>query len=162
MTGNGRLVRLKALTMAVVFDINRDRKPYRTQDGYVCAMIYTDGHWKEFCLLVGREDLAKDPRFQGMANRLKNVEQYYGTLAEICATRTNAEWVALLKDSNVPHGPVNTLEFPAALTGVEARIIALGGKWFPTGAHKVGAAFGCLHRRNRGILVENTRDADRR
>jgi len=41
-------------------------------------------------------------------------------------------------------GPVNTLEFSAALTGVEARIIALVGKWFPTGAHKVGAAFGCL------------------
>ena len=41
-------------------------------------------------------------------------------------------------------GPVNTLEFPPALTGVEARIIALVGKWFPTGAHKVGAAFGCL------------------
>ena len=41
-------------------------------------------------------------------------------------------------------GPVNTLEFPAALTGMEARIIGLVGKWFPTGAHKVGAAFGCL------------------
>ena len=41
-------------------------------------------------------------------------------------------------------GPVNTLEFPPALTGVKARIIALAGKWFPTGAHKVGAAFGCL------------------
>jgi cysteine synthase len=41
-------------------------------------------------------------------------------------------------------GPVNALEFPPALTGVEARILALVGKWFPTGAHKVGAAFGCL------------------
>jgi cysteine synthase A len=41
-------------------------------------------------------------------------------------------------------GPVNYLEFPPALTGVEARVIALVGKWFPTGAHKVGAAFGCL------------------
>jgi cysteine synthase A len=39
---------------------------------------------------------------------------------------------------------VNYLEFPRAITGVEARIIALVGKWFPTGAHKVGAAFGCL------------------
>ena len=39
---------------------------------------------------------------------------------------------------------VNYLEFPKELTGVEARIIALVGKWFPTGAHKVGAAFGCL------------------
>jgi len=41
-------------------------------------------------------------------------------------------------------GGVNTFELPPALTGVDARIIALVGKWFPTGAHKVGAAFGCL------------------
>ncbi len=38
----------------------------------------------------------------------------------------------------------NWLEFPPELTGVQARIIGLVGKWFPTGAHKVGAAFGCL------------------
>jgi cysteine synthase len=38
----------------------------------------------------------------------------------------------------------NWIEFPTALTGVEARIVGLVGKWFPTGAHKVGAAFGCL------------------
>lgn len=41
-------------------------------------------------------------------------------------------------------GPVPFLEFPKALTGIEARIVAPVGKWFPTGAHKVGAAFGCL------------------
>jgi len=41
-------------------------------------------------------------------------------------------------------GGVNYLEFPPELTGVGARIITLVGKWFPTGAHKVGAAFGCL------------------
>jgi len=41
-------------------------------------------------------------------------------------------------------GSVNTIEFPSSLTGTPARIIALVGKWFPTGAHKVGAAFGCL------------------
>ena len=39
---------------------------------------------------------------------------------------------------------MNYLEFPKELTGVDARVIALVGKWFPTGAHKVGAAFGCL------------------
>jgi cysteine synthase A len=41
-------------------------------------------------------------------------------------------------------GGVNYLELPKALTGTEARIVVLVGKWFPTGAHKVGAAFGCL------------------
>jgi len=39
---------------------------------------------------------------------------------------------------------VNYMEFPPSLTGTEARIIVLVGKWFPTGSHKVGAAFGCL------------------
>jgi cysteine synthase A len=52
------------------------------------------------------------------------------------------------KNEPVPHGGgfdgVNFIEFPSSLTGVKARIVALVGKWFPTGAHKVGAAFGCL------------------
>ena len=39
---------------------------------------------------------------------------------------------------------VNYLELPPSLTGVPARIIVLVGRWFPTGSHKVGAAFGCL------------------
>jgi len=38
----------------------------------------------------------------------------------------------------------NFLELPKALTGIDARIIVMLGKWFPTGAHKVGAAYGCL------------------
>ena len=41
-------------------------------------------------------------------------------------------------------GGVNYVEIPSSLSGVRARIIALVGKLFPTGAHKVGAAFGCL------------------
>jgi cysteine synthase len=39
---------------------------------------------------------------------------------------------------------VNIMEIPSALSGVDARIVALVGKWFPTGSHKVGATFGCL------------------
>jgi cysteine synthase A len=41
-------------------------------------------------------------------------------------------------------GGVNYFEIPPEISGVSARIIVLEGKWFPTGAHKVGAAFGCL------------------
>ncbi|MEX0613418.1 MAG: pyridoxal-phosphate dependent enzyme [Pirellulales bacterium] len=52
------------------------------------------------------------------------------------------------KNEPVEHGGLynegNWIEFPPALTGVETRIIGLVGKFFPTGAHKVGAAFGCL------------------
>jgi len=48
------------------------------------------------------------------------------------------------KASGGKYGSVNYLELPKELTGVDARIVVLLGKWFPTGAHKVGAAFGCL------------------
>ena len=39
---------------------------------------------------------------------------------------------------------VNYIEIPEAISGVKAKVIAISGKYFPTGAHKVGAAFGCL------------------
>jgi cysteine synthase len=48
------------------------------------------------------------------------------------------------KSSGGQFGGVNVLELPSSLTGVPARIVAIVGKWFPTGAHKVGAAFSCL------------------
>ncbi len=53
-------------------------------------------------------------------------------------------WKNEPKASGGGFGGVNWLELPPSLTGVPARIIVLVGKWFPTGAHKVGAAFGCL------------------
>jgi crotonobetainyl-CoA:carnitine CoA-transferase CaiB-like acyl-CoA transferase len=90
--------------------LNKERRPYPSKDGYFALLPYNDGHWQEFCKLIGREDILADPRFKGLANRLANIETVYATLAEVCATRTNAEWTALLADSNVPHGPVQSLE----------------------------------------------------
>ena len=55
------------------------------------------------------------------------------------------------------YGGVNYVEIPQQITGVKAHIIGLVGKYFPTGAHKVGAAFGCLVPR----LVSGEFDPDR-
>lgn len=53
-------------------------------------------------------------------------------------------WKNEPKDKGGLYGNVNYIELPKTLTGVDARIVLLIGKWFPTGAHKVGAAYGCL------------------
>jgi cysteine synthase len=53
-------------------------------------------------------------------------------------------WKNEPKESGGLYGSPNFFELPKALTGVEARIICMVGKFFPTGCHKVGAAFGCL------------------
>ena len=48
------------------------------------------------------------------------------------------------KEKGGMFGKPNFLVLPKELTGVDAKIICLIGKWFPTGCHKVGASFGCL------------------
>ncbi|BBB48958.1 pyridoxal-phosphate dependent enzyme [Pelolinea submarina] len=53
-------------------------------------------------------------------------------------------WKNEPKEKGGQFNGVNYMELPKSLTGVDARIIVLIGKWFPTGAHKVGASFGCL------------------
>ena len=53
-------------------------------------------------------------------------------------------WKNEPKETGGLYGDVNFIELPPELTGVKARIVVLIGKYFPTGAHKVGAAYGCL------------------
>ena len=48
------------------------------------------------------------------------------------------------KDSGGGFGGVNFIEIPREITGTKARILALAGKWFPCGVHKVGATYACL------------------
>ena len=66
-------------------------------------------------------------------------------------------WKNEAKESGGLFGSPNYIEFPPELTGVPCRIVALVGKWFPTGCHKVGASFGCLVPE----LVTGHFDADR-
>jgi len=89
--------------------LNSARGPYRTKDGYFALLPYTDANWRELCRLIGRSEMLSDPRFGSVTARLANIELIYATLAEICLTRTNAEWTALLNDSNIPHGSVKSL-----------------------------------------------------
>lgn len=53
-------------------------------------------------------------------------------------------WKNEQKDSGGQYGGVNHIVLPPELTGCKATIVAMSGRWFPTGAHKVGASFGCL------------------
>jgi cysteine synthase len=53
-------------------------------------------------------------------------------------------WHNEARESGGLYGPVNHFVLPPELTGCRANIIMLTGRWFPTGAHKVGATYGCL------------------
>ncbi|MCP3889530.1 MAG: pyridoxal-phosphate dependent enzyme [Desulfobulbaceae bacterium] len=53
-------------------------------------------------------------------------------------------WNNEQKDEGGLFGGANHFVLPPELTGCRANIIMMSGRWFPTGAHKVGATFGCL------------------
>ena len=53
-------------------------------------------------------------------------------------------WKNEPKEKGGQFGEVNYLELPREITGTKARVAGIVGKWFPTGAHKVGAAYSCL------------------
>ena len=85
-----------------------NRKPYRTTDGYLGVLIYNDKHWRRFFGGIGRDDLVADPRYATMYGRTQNIGFLYSFLVETFATRSTAEWQALLKDLDIPAMRLNT------------------------------------------------------
>jgi crotonobetainyl-CoA:carnitine CoA-transferase CaiB-like acyl-CoA transferase len=86
------------------------RKPFKTKDGHLAILPYTDQNWRDFFALNGRQDLLDDPRFKTLGSRLRHIDYLYGELVKIALTRTNAEWLAELDRLNIPAMTVNSLE----------------------------------------------------
>ena len=89
----------------------KHRRPYKTRDGqYLAVLPYWDNHWRTFCELAGRPEMAEDERFIDMATRLQNINESYRVTGEIIASRDRADWLALLGETNVPMMVVNSLD----------------------------------------------------
>lgn len=89
----------------------RQRKPYRTLDGYICVLLYGDHHWRRFFALAGRSDvLLDDPRFSTLDDRNRNADLLYGILADLLRERTSADWLDLLEKADIPAMPLNDMD----------------------------------------------------
>jgi crotonobetainyl-CoA:carnitine CoA-transferase CaiB-like acyl-CoA transferase len=86
------------------------RRPYKTTDGYICLLAYTDIQWVGFWEEVGRPDLKDDPRFDSLASRADNIEAVYSLAADFIATRSTAEWLEVLPRLEIPCGEIVALE----------------------------------------------------
>ena len=91
--------------------LNPQRRPYATQDGLVCLVVYTDDQWKAFMRVVGEaERFESDPRFADGESRTQHVEALYEILADKLRTKTTQEWRELLEPLGIPVLPAHTFE----------------------------------------------------
>ena len=92
------------------------RRPYRTKDGYIGLLPYTNTHWQRFFAIADRPELVADPRFSDPASRSRNIAELYRILAEIVAGKSTAEWTELLGKADIPMtrvlSPEDLLEDP--------------------------------------------------
>ena len=89
----------------------RERTPFPTRDGYVCALIYNDSHWRAFFTELGQPDrFAADPRLADIATRTNHIGALYGMVAEIMRTRSTEEWLAFFERADIPAMRLNTLD----------------------------------------------------
>jgi len=89
----------------------RDRRPYRTKDGYLCTLIYNDRHWRAFFEMIGvPERYESDARFSSHSSRMRNLDVVFGYLSAVLQTRTTAEWTRLFMERDLPVAPMNDPE----------------------------------------------------
>ena len=86
------------------------RKPYRTADGWICILPYSDRNWTDFFHLVGRPELAVDARFDGIDARGRNVDALYEIVDKESVRRTTAEWIAMCDGAGIACMPVIALQ----------------------------------------------------
>jgi crotonobetainyl-CoA:carnitine CoA-transferase CaiB-like acyl-CoA transferase len=91
--------------------LSANRKPYQTQDGYLCALMYNDAHWQAFLKLIGQADLFQtDARFNNHAERIKHIDALYAFVAEHMRQRTSAQWMQEFTAHDIPVMPMMKLD----------------------------------------------------
>lgn len=86
------------------------RRPYKTKDGYLALLPYSDANWRSLFELAGEPQVMDDPRFSTFAARQKHFREVWDEVERQAARKTNAEWLALLSKADIPFSVVNTLE----------------------------------------------------
>ncbi len=87
------------------------RKPFRTRDGYVCALMYNDKQWQSFFRIIGREELYRDdPRFNTHESRSARIDEANAFVATEMLKRTTDEWLSVLLAADIPSARMNSID----------------------------------------------------
>ncbi|MGH8147814.1 MAG: CaiB/BaiF CoA transferase family protein [Rhodanobacteraceae bacterium] len=92
-------------------NLTPSRRPFRTKDGYLCALPYTDAHWRRLLGAIGRMDIMEsDLCFATYATRLEHIGHVYDVLAGILENRSTDEWLNIFNQADVPAMPMHDFD----------------------------------------------------
>ena len=81
---------------------------FECKDGHVYLGILLDAHWKILARLMGRADLAEDPNYAVLANRLQRRDEINALVAAWAADQTTEAVVDVLVEGGLTVAPVRT------------------------------------------------------
>jgi crotonobetainyl-CoA:carnitine CoA-transferase CaiB-like acyl-CoA transferase len=86
------------------------RRPYPTKDGFISVIAHSNAQWGKLFEAMGVPGLIDDPRFNSVQSRSANIDAAYGTLTEGMKRRTTDEWLARLRQVDIPCGKAGGLD----------------------------------------------------
>ncbi|HEX3765058.1 MAG TPA: CoA transferase [Kofleriaceae bacterium] len=98
---------------------------FATRDGWINLGGANQANWERIARVIGRPELAADPRFATNADRMRHRDELVALIAEPLRTRPSADWIAAFEAEGVPAGPVNRIGDMLADPQVAAREMVL-------------------------------------
>ncbi len=94
---------------------------FRTRDGYVVVACGNDRLYQGLCRLLGRDDLASDPRFATNPQRVRNRQELVPALQEEFLQHDTGDWLPELRAAGIPCGPINSVSQVFSDPQIQAR-----------------------------------------
>jgi len=90
--------------------VDPNARPLKTKDSWICISANTNAQAFAIFEAIGKPELKDDPRFDSVANRFKNVRDYFAVRAAGLQQKTTAEWIEIFDRLDVPAMPYHTLD----------------------------------------------------
>ncbi len=120
--------------MGSAHPLNAPYQAIRTADGYINIGAANQGNWERLVNLIGRPDLAEDPRFAANDGRMAHRTALEAELNAIFSAQTTAAWLEILQQGGFPAGPV------LSISEMHADPQAIARDMVPTVAHSVAGS----------------------
>jgi len=96
---------------------------FKAADGYLIVAVGNDSQFRAYCQIIGKPELATDPRYLTNSQRIQNRDTLIPLLEEIMLERERDQWIAAFEKAGVPGGPIQTIDQVFAHPQVKSREI---------------------------------------